>query len=462
MRIYPGSRVIACLAWAALMMPSLAAADRYLVHTESSDDFARVATRYNLTVVGTVPSQNLYVVAPPTGAQANLSQQLGMAPGVASVEDDQEVTLPPNPAPPPLALPSSLLNYLSNTAPTTFYGSLVRSGYIEQPATWIIDLDPAHAQFPVNGSVVAVIDTGVDPTHPAFANSLVPGYDFVHNVAGIPSELADLSQSTVAILDQSTVAILDSKNDPLVLNQSTVAILDQSTVAILDGQQLPGSFGHGTMVSGLVHLVAPDAMIMPLKAFTADGTARLSDVIRAIYYAADNGAMVINMSFSFSDPSPDLQQAIAYAIAKGVTPVAAVGNSGRETMVYPAGFQGVIGVASTNNSDTRSLFSNYGDVARVSAPGESLITLYPGNNYAMVSGTSFSAPLVSGTVALMKWLVPGMTPQYAMGALRKGRRVAESIGSARLDVLNSLLYCSQYQQSQTEGSDDSEDDGGDD
>ena len=143
----------------------------------------------------------------------------------------------------------------------------------------------------------------------------MPGYDFVHNVAGFASELADLNQSTVAILDQSTVAILDQKNSPLVLNQSTVAIFDQSTVAILDGQQLPEEFGHGTMVSGLIHLVAPTASIMPLKAFQSDGTAERPYRRRPFTTRWTHGARVINMSFSTTTKQPVLQQAIAYATA---------------------------------------------------------------------------------------------------------------------------------------------------
>src|SRR2546426_9667854 len=105
------------------------------------------------------------------------------------------------------------------------------------------------------------------------------------------------SQSTASILDQSTASILD-QNTIVILNQSTASILDQSTASILDTRQVPQTFGHGTMVAGIIHLVAPAARIMPLKAFEADGTAHLFDILRAIYYAVDHGAKVINMSFS--------------------------------------------------------------------------------------------------------------------------------------------------------------------
>jgi len=77
--------------------------------------------------------------------------------------------------------------------------------------------------------------------------------------------------------------------------------LDQSSTSILDSTL--AEFGHGTMTAGIVHLIAPTAKIMPLKAFRADGSSNLSDIIRAIYYAADHGANVISMSFSLSQPS---------------------------------------------------------------------------------------------------------------------------------------------------------------
>src|SRR6202008_1430064 len=109
------------------------------------------------------------------------------------------------------------------------------------------------------------------------------------------------------------------------VNQRTVAVLDQRTVAVLDGSGY-SAFGHGTMTAGIVHLVAPQAKIMPLKAFNADGTGYDSDVLRAIYYAVKNGAKVLNMSFDFSIYSPERARAFSYANSKGVLTVASAGN----------------------------------------------------------------------------------------------------------------------------------------
>src|SRR2546426_10763559 len=83
---------------------------------------------------------------------------------------------------------------------------------------------------------------------------------------------------------------------------------------ILDTRQVPRTFGHGTMVAGIIHLVAPTAQIMPLKAFETDGRAHLFEILRAIYYAVDHGAKVINMSFSTEQRSAEMKRAINYAV----------------------------------------------------------------------------------------------------------------------------------------------------
>src|SRR3989442_1087824 len=174
---------------------------------------------------------------------------------------------------------------------------MVSSSYVNQPAAALIRVANTQRFFATGAGIVAVIDTGVDPNHPALTGSLVPGYDFTRDLPGIPSEFADLSQSTASILDQSTASILDQRTI-VALNQSTASILDQSTASILDTRLVPQAFGHGTMVAGIIHLVAPTAQIMPLKAFKVDGT---SKALRGMICAE-----VINMSFSMANSSPEL------------------------------------------------------------------------------------------------------------------------------------------------------------
>jgi thermitase len=143
-------------------------------------------------------------------------------------------------------------------------------------------------------------------------------------------------------------------------------------------------------------------MLMPLKAFRSDGTGYRSDIVRAVYWAIQNNANVINMSFNLAAYSTELKNAVDYATLRGVICVAAAGNQGEDILVYPAALPNVIGVASTTNDDQRSSFSNYGqDLVWIAAPGEGIVTTYPFGTKAAAWGTSFSAPFVSGAAALM-------------------------------------------------------------
>ena len=165
---------------------------------------------------------------------------------------------------------------LMDAEPLSFYGSTVRGGYLRQPADQILGISAARDQYGLTGRgvTVAVIDTGVDPAHPVLRDVLLQGYDFTRNRDG-GSEAGDVNDSMMYTVDQAM---------PAYVNESTIAVLDESTIAILDDSRYR-AFGHGTMVAGLVHLVAPQASIVPLKAFGPDGTGYTSDVLRAINFA---------------------------------------------------------------------------------------------------------------------------------------------------------------------------------
>jgi subtilisin family serine protease len=338
---------------------------------------------------------------------------------------------------------TSILDTLPGRTLVSFFGSTVPSNYTTQTATNIIRLGDARTATHLTGSgVVAIIDTGADLNHPALSAVLVPGYDFTRDIPG-SSELADLNPTVAAQLQQSTTSILDAQNTLVlnsavaILNQSTTSILDQSTTSILDSSL--AEFGHGTMTAGIVHLVAPTAKIMPLKAFRADGSSNLSDIIRAIYYGADNGANVISMSFSMAQSSPGLQAAIQYALGKNVTMIASSGNDGLKTLVYPASYGGVQGIGSSTNTDLRSTFSNYGSgVVTFAAPGEGVITTYPGSNYAAGWGTSFSTPMFAGAASLVLQARPTAKPGDITNALSKTKQISD-MGYGRIDLYQSLM-----------------------
>jgi subtilisin family serine protease len=348
--------------------------------------------------------------------------------GIVSVEPDNLLAMP-SPALP--SIPSGL----SDTAPVNYYGTVVWHGYAAQPAAHIIRLQDAQNGFGISGTgIVALIDTGVDPNQPVLSPVLLEGYDFTRNQPGA-SEWLDVTGTQAG-----TVQAQNENQQPGYVQQSTAAVLDQSTAAVLDGSPYV-AFGHGTMTSGLVHLVAPKAKILPLKAFSANGTGYLSNIVAALYYAVQNHANVVNMSFDLSSSSPSLQQAVSYANKAGVVLVAAAGNENTGARVYPAAMNGnVVGIASTTDWDTRSSFSNYGSAdVWIAAPGEYVISTYPGGTYASESGTSFSSPLVAGTVALLlSAKQSGFNQSQVANALANAQVLTPDLNHGRLNVYQAV------------------------
>jgi subtilisin family serine protease len=320
---------------------------------------------------------------------------------------------------------------LSDTSPVTYYGSTVPNGYVNQPATQIVRLNETQATFGVKGAgVVAVIDTGVDPHHPAFQNVLVPGYDFTRNHGGKADETPDVDLSNPPVTNGVP---------PAWVNSRSAARVDQSTAAVVDGKSQYGDFGHGTMVAGVIHLIAPGAMIMPLKAFLADGTGYTSDILRAIYRAVQNDANILNMSFSLAAYSKELAKAVDYANRNGVICVAAAGNDGQNALVYPAALSEVMAVASTTNDDQRSSFSNYGqNFIWVAAPGEGIITTYPFGTYAAAWGTSFSTGFISGVAALMLDVQLNCDQLESSQSMAHAKSIDPDLGNGRLDAYQAV------------------------
>jgi subtilisin family serine protease len=345
--------------------------------------------------------------------------------GIQSIEADRLLPIPLKPL-------STIPPGLSDNAPVNYYGTVTIHGYVAQPATQIIRLNDAQRGFNLTGTgIVAVIDTGVDTNHPVLVPVLLPGYDFTRNQPGA-SEFLDVPQ----LQNQDN---LSEPQQPVLVQQSSAAILDQSSAAILDGGPY-AAFGHGTMTTGLVHLVAPHAKILPLKAFTSDGTGYLSNIVAALYYAVQHQANVVNMSFDLSSPSPSLSQAVAYANQNGVILVAAAGNESTNAPVYPAALNGnVLGIASTSNADQRSTFSNYGSTdVWIAAPGETVVSTFPGGTYASASGTSFSSPLVAGTASLMLQAKASLHPSDAATAFTHAIQLTPDLNHGRLDAYQAI------------------------
>ncbi len=408
----------------------------YILRPMSTSNVATIALRHGLAVVRPLNSAgSVYLVtASSTIPASQLEAEIGGDSEVTDFELDQTTSVPE------VTRQSTgvILDQLPPPAGSTYAGTRVLRDYLTQISPRILKLWSTQKTFHIGGKgIVAIIDTGVDPLHKVLAPSLMPGYDFVHNTAGRASDWSELDASNRRILLQSNPDPA-SKSYMAVLDQSTGVILDQSTGVILDGGRIPQAFGHGTMVAGIIHLVAPTATIMPLKAFKADGSAQLSNIIRAIYYAADHKANVINMSFTVSQPSAELADAIDYAQTSGVICFAAAGNTGTAQVGSPANLTEVMGIASTTPFDTVSHFTNYGSGVFVAAPGENVITTYPGNNYAEVSGTSFSTPFAAATVALLYQMDSSVDYAAASSTMSHAVHVSQLVGKGRLDIYQTI------------------------
>ena len=245
-----------------------------------------------------------------------------------------------------------------------------------------------------SGATVAVIDTGVDATHPDLAGNVLPGIDLVADTEG-------------------------TSTDPN---------------------------GHGTHVAGTIaaltgnatgiSAVAPDAKILPVRVLGANGSGYMSDAATGIIYAADQGADVINMSLGSTAQVTAVTNAIAYARSKGVVVVAAAGNeraSGSPTS-YPAADAGVIAVAATDSADKFASYSNQGSYVDVAAPGSGIISTYPaakGSSYVTMNGTSMASPHAAAVAALLKSYNSALTPDQVEQAMKSS---AVDLGTAGKDT----------------------------
>ncbi len=176
--------------------------------------------------------------------------------------------------------------------------------------------------------------------------------------------------------------------------------------------QIADGDGHGTFVSGIIMAdqnngkgiagIVPDVCLLPLKVFDSRGNAYGDSVIEAVYDAVDKGADVINMSMGTTSYSKSFKDACDYAASKGCIIVAAAGNNGDTTKMYPAAFTNVIAVGSTDNEGNISSFSQRGNWIYVTAPGEAQTGLYKKGYIRNEEGTSFASPEVASLAAAAK------------------------------------------------------------
>ncbi|NHM26459.1 S8 family serine peptidase [Desulfofundulus sp. TPOSR] len=224
-------------------------------------------------------------------------------------------------------------------------------------------------------AVVAVVDSGVDARHPLLYGRVLPGYDFANG----DDDAADDN-------------------------------------------------GHGTHIAGIIAMEAGNqrVRILPVKVLDSSGKGYDSDIADGIYYAVDHGADVINLSIGGPGRSPVLEEAVNYAVSRGVVVVAAAGNSSADASGYsPAGIQACITVSAVDRNDTITKFSNYGTVVDIAAPGKDIVSSVPLDadtdgildGYTSYDGTSMAAAFVSGIAALLRVNDGSITVQQVENAI---------------------------------------------
>jgi len=243
------------------------------------------------------------------------------------------------------------------------------SSYAAQPAASAMHFDLAHSIASGAGVRVAILDTGIDPTHPVFAGRIADTWDFIDDQPG-------------AIDVQEGV---DTNGD---------GVVDEA-------------WGHGTHVAGLVALTAPGAQLLIGRVLDSDGQGDVVTVASGIQWAISEGARVINLSLGSLSDSPAIRGAICQARQRGIIVVAAAGNMGTELPPeYPAAYPQVDAVAASDVYAVPAPWTSYGTFVDVSAPGIAIRSAYPGNTYRLWSGTSMSTPFLSGAAALLLSLHP--------------------------------------------------------
>ncbi|WP_421381535.1 S8 family serine peptidase [Bacillus salacetis] len=217
---------------------------------------------------------------------------------------------------------------------------------------------------------VAVIDSGVDASHPDLKANLLPGINIV-----------DPARKSIPDMHGTHVA------------------------GIIAAAENNGIGGKG---------VNPQAKILPIDVFNGSEFAYDYAIAEGILYAIENKAKVINMSLGSYYPSPIIQEAVQDALEYGITVVAAAGNSGSSEPEYPASFDGVISVGAVDSSSKLAAFSSYGPSVDVVAPGENIYsTAYDGgkkSTFRQLSGTSMASPMVAGAASLLLAKDPELTP----------------------------------------------------
>ncbi len=274
-----------------------------------------------------------------------------------------------------------------------------------QRAISVIDLGAAHQVSQGAGVTIAILDTGVDPTHPLFRGRLVGGYDLVDG-------------------DYSPTDVGNGLDD--------------------DGDgQVDEAYGHGTHVAGIAAMTAPQSKLMIVRVLDADGFGDMWAVASGIHWAVAHGAKVINLSLGSLNKSDAVSTALDYARVNRVLVFAAAGNRGTDNPTeFPAHDSHTFAIAADDSHGTAALFTSYGSFVDITAPGVDVRSAYPGGRWYLWSGTSMSTPFVAGTAALLLAVHPMWTENDVATRLAASARpvapatpqMVGKLGAGALDV----------------------------
>ncbi len=374
----------------ALEEDELAGVSDVVVAVQPGVDVSSLAADFGLTVLdGLTRSTDTFLLRAPAGTDMlDLAARLSADPRTRFAEPDFRV-----------AAPEANPSYAWGQSPGPQPAGSDAAAWTDQEALRRLGVGAAHATSTGSGVTVAVLDTGVSGSHPSLEYRLAgPGMDVVDGDSA-PDDVGNG---------------LDDDGD---------GQIDEAT-------------GHGTHVAGIVAAVAPEASILPVRVLDSDGVGSIFTLADGLRRALASGADVVNMSLGTRAPSQLLAQVMKEA-GEGAVVVASAGNSGTTDRQYPAADEGVVSVASVDAADARSVFSNHGWVD-VAAPGESIVSTFPGDGYATWGGTSMAAPFVAGQAAL---LLPGEAAAEKAVSLILGTALPgdPQLGGGRVDVAASVL-----------------------
>ena len=385
LRLTPPTIVVALAVLATLGIPSVTAAfapdsrlhgsgpnsNTWLVQFNSDvadNDALNLVGKSGATQVGEISELGAHVLDVPAGRELQVVASLAHDPRVVSIERDttmQATVIPRDP------------HWRQAWGPRR----------VRAPGAWNMTTGRST-------TIIAIVDTGVDPRQPDLRGRVLRGWDFQNNDA-------------------------NPRDDN----------------------------GHGTAVAGVAAAAANDGVgiagmcwhcdILPVKVLNANGSGSHSNIAAGIVWATKHGADVINLSLAGPYPSAVIANAIKFARNHGVVVVAAAGNEGSRRRFYPAAYPGVISVAATNGADRLYKWSNHGSWVKLAAPG-CAFTGKPGSRWSWWCGTSFATPVVAGTAALIKSLRPKLSRVAIERMLLNSTVPVRGVAEGRIDALRAV------------------------